>query len=465
MKKHYFLTLFLVSFAILSIILSYFLIYDYAAFQDFINKGQTNVSQESNLKKGEVKSPVFYKPNNLSLGEVFKPAKVIYRNDKTTQWITDPKIENSLVQLFTSSPIQMKNAEFIQDEQRIDALYNTNHLQLIFTDKIPANVMQPMVEVVNEEDMKEHIHRMVIPFDDSGQVYFINLDKKGYYTAKLPRQVTHDSLETTLNKQTSMKVDVQGYIGKQGLIYLPNDPIKTKSQLYTLEDIPESVYVKEIFKNNEFKTNDTDDDRVTYFNYLYNLDFQRDKHLLDVRVSRPEEGTRRTTLEKIENSYDNFSRFEFWRDEVRLMNPNANQAVYRRFVNGFPIFPAPDQVDHGAMIFHLKNNQSSEIYRFQIPLQIIQAHIPDMSEPVELLSADQIQTQLKEMGYDLQSMHDIIIAYEIQEDTEDYQKMLLVPKWYVKLKDTYFAFDQLSSDEFKQAWNTANGISSQEEGA
>lgn len=463
MKRNYFLTFILVIFAILSIILSYFLIYNYPAFQDFVTKGDSQVSQNSNIKKGDVKTPVFYKSNGLSLDEVFKPSKVIYRSDKTTQWITDPKIGNSLVQLFKSNPIQLRSKEFTHDSQKIQELYMTNHLQLIFTENIPTNVLSPMVEVMDKDAMEEPIHRIIIPFDESGQVYFVNVDEGGYYTAKLPRQVPQETLETTLNKETNMRVEVQGYLGKKGLIYLPNDPVKTKSQLYTVENIPESVYVKEFFENNDFKTNEIDDNRVTYFNYLYTLDFQRDKQLLDVRVSRPEDGSSQTGLEdQIKNSYHIFSRFEYWRHESRFMNPDSREIIYRRYVNGFPIFSAPDQVDHGAMVFQLKNNQSAEIYRFQIPLQIIQAHIPDMSEPVDLASSQQIQQEVKELGYDLQGMDDIIMAYEIQEDTEDYKKMHLIPKWYVKLEDQYFSLDQLKTDAFEQAWNETYGMSSQE---
>lgn len=461
MKKNYFITLFLITFAILSIILSYFLIYDYTTFQDFIFKGEARQSTQTDIKKSEVASPVFYKPNKLSMSDVFKPTKVIYRNEKTTQWITDPKIEDNLIQIFKEHPIQLKDDAFVESSEKIESLYATNHLQLIFSDKVPSKVMEPMVKVSHPDEMTQHIHRIIIPFDQSGQVYFINLDQKGYYVAKLPREIGESTLEEVLTKPTKMKVDVQGYIGKQGLIYLPNQPIATKTQLYTVENIPESVFVKEFFQNNEFKTNDGDDNRGIFFNYLYTLEFQRDKHLLDVRVSRPEDGTRRTMMEKIDNSFKNFSRFEFWRHESRLMNPNGKLAVYRRFINGFPIFPSPGQVDHGATIFQLKSNQSSEIFRFQIPLQIIQAHIPDMSEPVELASSDQIYQALKDNGYELEGIEDILIGYEIQEDTENYKKMYLVPKWYFKLNDQYVSMDQLMTDEFQQAWDKAQGLSTE----
>lgn len=447
MRRNRILSLLLTVTVLLSVLLTYYLLYDMTSLKQLLQPGDSEGNQEVVLQ-GERNIPNFYQPSSLEFTDTFKPFKYIYRSEDSTEWIIDADLISNFETRLKENRINLTRDEAQEDQKFIENLYALNHFQLQFADEIPLSFLQDYVQTHLEDQATGLIDQIIYPLDGERTVYLINTRTSQYFLGHLDKPLNRQDIHQEVSQAKIKPIEVQGYIGKQGMIYLPNNPVKLEDQVYTLESIPEHLFLSAFSENAALKNTETSTTKVTYFNYQYTLDFTENKQMLSVRVNRPSDANQRNFAEKIENTFKYIKRYDYWPGDLRLMGAKENLAQYRRFLNNLPIFSVGRANDYGSSRLYIRNNKSGDIYRYQFPLLIFHAHIPDQSQTVELASAADIFEQVKNAGYSLNQFDDLFIAYQWQEDMEAGKKAHLIPKWYIKIGDNFYSIDQMDSAAF-----------------
>ena len=452
MKQSKLLTLSMVFFAILSIILTYYLIIDFPAFQNFIWKEDYNQTVNNVSEKERVQETVFYQPTSLTLQDTLFPVQYIVRGENTTHQIIDKQAIKSFQEFLSNNPIEIKTSIPVKDQTFISSLYEQVHFQALFIEKTPIRLLSHYFRLPRNEESKFLVDRVIVTFDEAntGQVYLINSSDNQYLVGEIPK--VKDLYKLAYRKNLD-QVRVQGYIGKNGLIYLPQETMNVSSEVYTMENLPESLFVKSFFPNGDYKTNENTKNLSTYFNYQYTLEISDQKKLLNVRVNQPDKNDVTNNKDRFKGPFDIISKYEYWKNSIHLVKNTTKNIEFRRFINTRPIFMAPSMHEYAASHFNLSSDSQSDVYQFQLPLMIFHAHIPDQSEEMTVPSASEMVAMLENYGFNIRGFDSIILCYEWQEETEKNQKAILVPKWYFKINHEYYSWDQIGSQSFKLVWD------------
>ncbi|MGY4105260.1 YycH family regulatory protein [Ignavigranum ruoffiae] len=448
MRRNRILSFVLTFCVLLSVLLTYYLLYDMTSLKQLLQPGKTEGNQEV-VMQGERDIPNFYQTSALEFKDTYKPFKYIYRSEEATEWIIDPTLIESLASTLAENQINLSRDDFQEDQKFIENLYALNHLQVQFADEIPLSFLTDYVQIHQEDQAESYINQIIYPLDGERTVCLLNTRTNQYYLGHLNKAVDRKSLHQEVSQSKVQAIEVQGYIGKAGMIYLPNDPVHLDDQVYTLESIPEHLFLSAFSENAALKNTETSNTKVTYFNYQYTLDFTEDKQMLSVRVNRPGDTNQRSFAEKIENTFKYIKRYDYWPGDLRLMGAKHNLAQYRRYLNNLPIFSLGRTNDYGSSKMYIRNNNSGDIYRYQFPLLIFHAHIPDQSQSIQLASAAEIFEKVKDHGYSLSQFDDVFIGYQWQDDMEAGKKAHLIPKWYIKIDDNFYSLDQMDSAAFE----------------
>ena len=458
MKSNRILVLFLSFFVILSIFLTYYLLYDLTSLKSLIWGKDLTDTEEQVILHGDRKLPNFFQPNKLEFKDIVKPFKYIYRNDQSTEWIVDHKGMDAIQDLIYQHPIKMNRDIPVEDPKFIEDLYVTNHLQIQFADNLTISLLDHFVEDISRNHKQWLVDAIFYPLDGEKTVYLVNTQSNEYMVGQLDQALANKDLQTILKESALPSITVQGYIGNYGMIYLPDESVTLKDQIFTLEKIPEHLFLTAFSENAVLKKTEKASDTLTYFNYQFTLDFTENKQMLNIRVNRTEDSLNRNQTDKILNSFKYISNYDYWQGPIRLMGAKNSLAQYRRFYAGLPIFTNSKIADYGASRIHLRNNDSGDVYRYQIPLLVFHAHIPDQSKDVVIESADEIFNIVEDNGYVLSQFDDMFFAFEWQADMEGDKKAHLIPKWYIKVGDNFYSLDQISSPAFRAEFSSQNDV-------
>lgn len=452
MKQSKALTISLMFFVFLSIFLTYFLIIDFPAFQNFIWKEDMKEIPGNVSEKERIQESIFYQPTSLTLQDTLFPVQYVVRDEKTTHQIIDNEALKAFQKFLSDHPIELNTVVPIKDAEFISSLYENKHFQAIFIEQTPLKLMSHYFHMPKHEDTNFMMDRVIVSFEDeeNARVYLINSRENQYIVSNIKKS---QELQKLAFNQKWGRYRVQGYIGKYGLIYLPQETINAYTETYTMESLPESLFVKSFFPNGDYKTNENTKDLFTYFNYQYTLEISDQKKMLNVRVNQPVKNQENESKDRFKGPFDIVSKYEYWPESIHLVKNTSKNIEFRRFVNNRPIFMAPTMHEYAASQFNLNSNTQSGVYQFQLPLMIFHAHIPDQSQMVEVPSAEQLMQMVENFGYDLRGFESVILGYEWQEETENNQKAILVPKWYFKVDNEYYSWDEIGSQSFKMVWN------------
>lgn len=436
-------------FVIISMTLTYFLLYDIKTLERFIWNRQSD--EDKVIIQEERKLPNFYQASQLESDQVFKPFRYIYRSDQATELMVDLAGIYKLEELILKDQLKVNQTDLNNDPKFIEELYSINHLQLQFADQISLGMLPNLVKAREVYQLQWKIDQVIYPLDGSNKVYMLNTATNDYVEVRLGQALDINEIDQIYKQSEIPAILVQGYIGNRGMIYLPDQSPQLSTKVYTLEKVPESLYLTSFSEIAALKKSDTIGDKVIYYNYLYNLEFVDDKQILQIRVNRNNELLTRTMSERYINSFTNIRRYEYWQGPIRLMGSRDNLAIYRRFLGSFPIFTDSTLVDYGASKVHMRNNDAGDIFRYQIPLFILQAHLPDLETTETLETAVEIFDQVKDAGYSMAEFDNIFVAYQWQKDMETNKKVELVPKWFIQIDDSFYSFDKITSPAFEEA--------------
>lgn len=452
MKERNIITLFLAFFVLVSLLFSYYLLYDVTGFSTLIGRDQSKNTVDANIATHS--NEEYYQATQLKLTDILTFKNVIVRLDDQAYKVNQDDKLKTLLGYLNNQAIEVQDKEESLSPEEFNQLFNGNYLELQFAANLPLSVYDQWIKNWDKHE-DSPINKVLIPLDENEEqiVYLIDGDKKSYVQAELNSELSADELASLFRDEKQDFTPVHRFLGAQGYHYLPVDGPKVDSQEYTLELLPESLYVSKMFSDgSDYSVPDSNSNMSVYKNYQYTLEINRQQQKLDYVINRISQGERVSKKDQVLNSFAPISRYEFWNHDFRIEDFNNSIATYRRYLNGMAIYSPLTSVDYGAAFVHLRNDASGEIYRYQSSLVNFYAHVIDQSQSQQLETGQEIYDTLLDYGYDMDQFSKIEIAYEWQSDMEDFKKVKLIPKWFLTLDHKTYSLDAIKSEEFATTW-------------
>ena len=443
----------------IGLVLSYYMIFDTRSFEQFIaNQRGNEISQVQTIPSQTALTPYPFEPFNQPMSTVVSPIQSYYRVEAQSFWIHTPEIRRAFLDLVNSDSIEMNETEIITNEGTLNYLWEIDHLQFVFPNPIPLGVYSNVLELDQDISQDYSIDRIVIPLipDEEGLVYFVNTESQSFLLGQLKDDNGLDKIHTRMEYYQDDFIVVSRYRGVNSPIYLPIEPLDIPSEIYTLEMIPENMYVNEIFPNTDFSVfelNTTSDTTIfRYQNYLNTLDINRSQQSIQISPNRVDQGESRTYTEKLRNAYQFVQRYEYWSGNIQLYDASPSTAEFRRTLNGLPIYALDTMMDYSLIAIQMRNDSSGDVYRYIQPLLVTNIHIDNMSEDIQLADEATIVENLQANNLLLSSFDNVFVGYEWLPNMEGYRKVELKPTWFFQYRGTIYTYDEVFSNEFIEFW-------------
>lgn len=438
---------------LVSLGLSYLLIFDFERMASFV--GGKDISDAVEIESNQLSTYEFYKTEPVDFKEVLKPSQYIVRKQGEHYQLINRKILKQVEDQLTRPLLRVENMLEQTDKDKLDQLYRGDYFEISFHTPLPLSVMKDYLDILPGLKTGFTADHILIPFADTPYAYLINSKEETYIRTRLKNEETQETLMGLYQENTKEFTPVERYLGLNDYIYLPFEEIEMETEIYTLEVLPQYLFVNKIFaSNSDYNKSEIEPNRVTYKSYQYTLEFDNTRHRLDYTINRitPSEPLNRS--EKLESSFKFIEEFHYWKEDMVITSFENNVINYRRMVNHLPIYVAPGLVDYGASYVYLRSDEGGEPYRYQMPLIMTQAHIKDQSEPVTLVSGDEIVDYLYQLNYALINFDRVFLAYEWQAGMEEFKKAELVPKWYFEFAGKKYSYEQLETDSFRTIYES-----------
>lgn len=437
----------------LSLLMTYFILYDIDGFQSLVG------IQEERL---EVATPT---PNQnqtrdnldtteLSLQNVIAPDRMYLRLGQQSYYIHDQAIFSTINSLIESRPIVVNN-----DVQEFDMgtylyLFDVDHLQIVLPERLPIGIYTRLLAIGEDVASDIDFDRIIIPLvsQESREAYLVDTETNSYLVGELSPNLSIEDFRNVLTRDNTEFIEVIRYQGFHSPIYLTVDSHVLDSRLFTAEIVPENRYVNTIFTDNNYTPSEVRDGLFRFQNYQFTLEINRNEQWLSLAVNRVTQGEPRTEVEKLRNSYRSIQNYEYWDEAIRLDRYRNNFVTFRRYFNGRPIITSSDVIDYGATVVQMRSDLSGDIYRYQQPMLVTNVFIDNITQEYPIESHQEILNILDEYNYDIGIFTDIILAYEWEEDMENFKKIRLVPKWFFEMNGEYYSIDEIPGEDFRQDW-------------
>lgn len=457
-KQNSWITVVLVFLVALSFLFSYFILYNMVTFERLISD-EARVSEEERVTDPIQATANYYSPTRLSFQDVVSSDQYIIRLGQQSYFIRDKATINTLRSLIESRPITVEDVTLIDDPMMLNNLLDIDHLQLQLPTRMPLGVYSRVLSVQDDVPTDVLIDRIIIPLasQEEQTVYLIDSTTERYIEAQLSSNLRKEELRNAVTLDRSDLIEVIRYDGANKPIYLPVNTVTLESELFTLDVLPENIYVSDLFDNSGFNTTEVssrnDEEIFRYQNYINTLDVNRTTQQFDLTISRADPSDPRTTVEKYRNAFTMVQKFEYWDGDIRLFSEDNNYITFRRYLNNMPILTSSSMTDYGANIVQMRGDLSGDIYRYHQPMLTFYTHVDTASQEYELMSHNELLIEFQERGYTVNGFDDIFIGYEWQEDMEMFRKAELIPTWFFKLGGEYYTLEEVQSDSFVEIWN------------
>lgn len=451
MKRISITTLMLTFFVVLNLLLIYFLMFDTQFVTSLFNRFEEETVITSTSEPVENVN-AFHQLTNPTVESIITPYKLIVReSDQLFDVNYYPTLEE-VVAILGNQSIELVDNHVETDPELFQAVFQQDFVQLIYPTKFSVPTLRRLIEIPSDLSTQFELNRIVIPKSDPSTVYLVDTLNETYITARMQGEAMKEEVFGLVNSvRADQWLPVERYQLKDNVIYLPIYETLSSSQVYTLDELPDSLFLTEVFPNNSYDISEPDENNIrSYHTLLTTLLINDTTNIMTISQTAPatntDDGITRDMIlaeEKMRYSFPYIQSFEYWRGDIRLYNESNNVVTYRRFLNGLPIFAAQGIADYGASKVTLRTNTVIEVYRYQMPLVILGTHIHDMSQVHDIESAAQIEAILTEQGLAFTDFTNITLGYEWQAEMEDFRKATLIPKWFFHINSTYYSIDQV----------------------
>lgn len=451
MKERNIVTLLVTFFVLVSLLLTYYLLYDVSSFSALINhESAEEISDQEILQKTAGQD--YYQPTQLTFDDTLKIRGIFLNEGGQGFQAKGENFETAWAKFAQTAKLDVVSDSIVKGTDQYYSLFDGDYLEIDYGTPLPLETYDSLISDMHHYESFQ-FDQLLVPVNEGRDVYLANSQTHEYLEASFSRQAKKESCLALIEDHREDLLEVTRYLGGHGYNYLPIQSQQLATQYYVLESIPENIYVSQMFADgSDFSIPDSDGNTNVYKNFQYTLEVNRDQQRLDYMINRIAKGDQIPLAQQLKNSFKNFSQYEYWQGDLRLVNYQHGVLTYRRYLNDLPIYSPVGQVDYGASIVHLRNDGSGEMYRYQSPLLDFYAHIQDRSRMIDLESGQTIYDTLNQYGYQIEDFDHIQVAYEWQKDMDDFKRVELIPKWFFEFDGKMYSLDDIQSDSFDQIY-------------
>lgn len=436
----------------INLFLVYLLLFDTNLLNRWLNQfeGETVITTSTSEPIEDVED--YYEVTTLTLDQLITPTKLIINESSDMYDVNNYATLQSVLELLGSQTIELNKNSVETHPDMYEAVTSGEYLQLLYPTSFSVPSLRGLIATPAELSTQFEMNRLVFPRHLEGTVYLVDTKSQAYMEAELT--------DPTIAKEIFAVVDavrddqwlpVTRFEVEGGAVYLPTYETISLSQIYTLEKLPDSLFLDDIFPSNNYDIAEPDANSVrSYHTLLTTFQINDLTNIMSINHSISSTTGSNNIIrdmvlpeEKVRYSYPYVQTYEYWPSDIRLYSENNNTITYRRFLNGLPIYSAPGLADYGATRVTLRTNPNIEVSRYQMPLITIGTHIHDMSRVYDIESGAQIAALLTEQGLSFEHFTNIVLGYEWQSEMENFKTATLVPKWFFHVNNTYYSIDQV----------------------
>ncbi|MGX7107189.1 two-component system activity regulator YycH [Hutsoniella sourekii] len=459
MKMNRFVTGLLVLVVSLSVFLTYVLLYGIENFRAILNQSD----QQQTAMINDVNSPSeFYQSTSLTFEDTVKPTDLIVSKDGYIAKTTQQELLDQTLAHLSPTVLKIEDEKPTEDWDFIASLYQGDFVQFIFADEYYLGNLTQLFNMDESLQASEYrVDRLIIPTGGThpqGTAYLINSEKDSYFTLRGYDDSDWLGQLQAIQPQDEPFIEAVGAWTANRMVYLPAQTLDEKTETYTLESLPDNLYLSKVFPQSDYRLSEFSDGSTIYRAYDLTLTLDNLTQRMELKYSLGSEKSQtRLPHEKIAYTFDPVAMHEYWPGQLRISSQSSTIVHYRRYLDGLPIYAAKSIPDYGTdRIYTRSDDAGGDIARFQIPTLIIRTHIPDLSQPVKLESAQEIDDFLAEHGFALETFDDVFLAFEWQKEMHDNKSATFVPKWFFEYKGQVYSWDQIENQEFRQKYDEIN---------
>ncbi|UUX33236.1 two-component system activity regulator YycH [Fundicoccus culcitae] len=458
MKKIPWMTIILAIAIIASLLLSYFLIFDaipfYQLFMDTEVEETTQVVGEDNYT-----SDFYDNKTRTNLATTLYPTQVIINETENVYLIHDPDLIASLISQLRANQLIVTQNTVIEDVDAYYQVINENHMQFVFANDFPVVTMDHYLDIQENQQPAYTFNRIILPLGDSGKAYLVNSYDQSYLEVETPESLANNMHGNAQNSRDAWLQADRFPIADEDFVYLPLNTVTLDAEEYLLQLIPETIYTDLVFRNHNtrfIRLSPSSSQTVSTYQSLDTiLSFDTVTQTINIEYTTPEAEARLNFDQRIRLSLDLVSDYDFWEEGIRYASQQGNMIVFRRYLNGLPVYYQNRTTPYGSTRIYLENGSndlstSSVVARLETSAVRLLAKIDDQSEAVELETANEIYDMLTEQGLSFLNFSNVTLGYQWMPEMENMTKVNFTPTWFFNYEGTYYSFNQISNGIINQ---------------
>ncbi|MGQ2283190.1 YycH family regulatory protein [Apilactobacillus kunkeei] len=377
------------------------------------------------------------------MSTIYSPTQVIRTKDSGKQFV----LTNQSVNLTTEIGQQMNNykdPKFIElnsnEKNYLKYLNMDDSVMLNYPDSLNLRIVSQYISKSFKSLPNVSINRIVIPFDDSNDIYLFSDHNYKVYkihvsdtNVKGIQKVIEDNVRAIPVKMKMINhtpfIDFYKSFTMPQYGYLIN---RTSQNYYVTRLLSDSQDISVKRHRNSTVYNDENSRQLSFsndgeVNYY-------DSHPGNISTNK---------TQFLTDSYQNISQLlvSDTLANIRFFNYDSknSKVVYRNYVEGFPIF---DQTNYGAIEMRLVDNTS---LKYNFSLNTLQIPVPTGRKDTKLITTDELLNSLRNHGYSSNKVTDIELAYQWSNTKSSNILITLQPTWFVKYNGKYMNYTQMLS--------------------
>lgn len=436
----------------INLMLVYFLLFNTSLLNRWLNQFEGETVITTSTSEPIEDADDYYELANPTVDEIITPYKLIVNEAEALYDVNNYDTLQNVMELLGNQAIEVASNSVETNPAMFQEIVNNDYLQLIYPTKFSVLSLKSIISMPETISTQFELNRIVIPRDGDDSVYLVDTSNYSYLTAKFKEpELAAEILSIVDAVRNEQWLPVAHYELSVNSVYLPIYETIASSQIYTLDKLPDSLFLDDVFPNNNYDISEPDANSVrSYHTLLTSLQINDATNVMNINhsISSNQESNsinREFVLpeEKVRFSFPYIQTYEYWPSDIRLYSESNNTVTYRRFLNGLPIYSAPSLAEYGATRVTLRTNPHIEVYRYQMPLVTIGTHIHDLSRVYDIESGPQIEALLTEQGLSFANFTNIVLGYEWQSDMENFKTVTLVPKWMFHINNNYYSIEQV----------------------
>ena len=455
MKRDTIMTIVLGFTIIISLLLSYFVLFDSQPVRDVLVGVTTSTSQSDATV--ETKASPLYEKADLTIREVFYPEKLIVKQGKQTYDVNNAAILQRVEQQLNDSRIELSRVNVVANVNQYNRLFEANRVELIFTRILPITMLDHIMNIGVEGGTTFEMDRILWLNEAPEDIYIVNSRDQTFIKLQGMPALARDIFE--LVKDVEKKgIPVEAEVLKESVAYLPIASFQKETERYILESIPDTQFVKDVFPTSNFNILETGTEEIKKFNnYQVTLTLNTQSQMMDLEIAVPDQKVPSTPELKIRTSFKELRQYEYWNEGMRYDGIKDSAVSYRHYLKGLPIVTQKGGIDYAVTTVNLRPITKINGNIFQMPTLILYAHLSNRNEAMTLESAEEVKAVIDQSEHELNEFSRIFVAYEWQLEMEQFQVVKLIPKWYVEINNQLYSLAEVADGTMNDSLNTAHG--------